>query len=93
MKRFALCATALLMSGLISIGAAKSQPLLPTPYPEMLGPNAMETPIPRQHYHQHLLPDAAPAAKGPNALGNPHTHHHYHQHLLREPYPRQWWRR
>jgi hypothetical protein len=73
--------------------AQAAQQLIPTPYPEMLGPNSMDTPIQQPHYHQELLPDAAPASKGVNALGNPHLHHGYHQHPVHTPYPRQWWRR
>lgn len=95
MRRIFLISGALLVVGWFPIGSAEAaQPLIPSPYPENFGPNAMEGTTPHPHYHQHLLRDAAPALNGPNALGNPHFGRlHRHQHLVPEPYPRQWWNR
>jgi len=83
---------AILLSVLCEGARAASQ-LIPTPYPQMLGRNAMEQQsVILPHDHSLLLDDPAPAAKGLNALGNPHLSHHTHHHP-RVPYPRQWWPR
>ncbi|WP_036263278.1 hypothetical protein [Methylocapsa aurea] len=76
--------------------ASATQRLLPTPYPEQLGPNAqIGGGARRTHRHQHLLPDPVPQTLGRNAAGNPKPYgRHRHQHLLRTPYWRQYhhWR-
>jgi hypothetical protein len=80
----------------VSAASAQQQRLLPTPYPEQLGPNAVigggaQGP----HRRQELIPDPVPQTLGPNALGNPRPfRRHKHQRLLRTPYWRQYhhWR-
>ncbi|MGB6324326.1 MAG: hypothetical protein WBG11_00745 [Methylocella sp.] len=55
----------------ISVAAAEQQ-LIPTPNPELLGPNArIGGASPMTSAHQHLLPDPVPQSLAPNALGNP----------------------
>jgi hypothetical protein len=91
-----IVAAALLAGLLISSAAMAAQQLVPTPYPEQLGPNAqIGGGAPRAHRHQHLIPDPVPQSLGPNALGNPTpSRRHRHQHLLPTPYWRQYhqWR-
>ncbi|HUI21217.1 MAG TPA: hypothetical protein VLZ74_09255 [Methylocella sp.] len=93
----ALPAALALLAGLQPFAAlAAEQQLIPTPYPEMLGPNAqIGGGSPGTNTHQHLFPDTVPQSLGPNALGNPKPwHHHRHQQLLPTPYWRQYhhWR-
>jgi hypothetical protein len=89
-----LLIVALLSTYIVSTQAA--QQLIPTPYPEQLGPNAqIGCGAPDIGAHQHLIPDPVPQSFGPNALGNPKPFHaHRHQHLLKTPYWRQYhhWR-
>jgi hypothetical protein len=93
-KSLVICGLLVALCGLQAGPAQALQQLIPSPYPQSFGRNAMEGTIAEPHYHQHLLPDAAPALNGPNALGNPHFGHiHHHLHRVPEPYPRQWWPR
>ena len=79
----------------ISAGAAGQQ-LIPVPYPELLGPNAVIGGASTgTSAHRSLLADPVPQSLGPNALGNPRPwHRHRHQQLLPTPYWRQYhhWR-
>ncbi|HUB65497.1 MAG TPA: hypothetical protein VL996_13825 [Methylocella sp.] len=89
-------ALALLLDAFSTCAAPAAQQLIPTPYPELLGPNAeIGGGVSPTHRHQHLIPEPVPQSLGPNALGNPKPwHHHRHQHLLPAPYWRQYhhWR-
>jgi hypothetical protein len=89
-------ALALLAGLLPASGLAAGQQLIPTPYPELLGPNAqIGGGSPGTQRHQHLIPEPVPQSLGPNALGNPKPwRHHRHQHHLPTPYWRQYhhWR-
>ena len=65
-------ALALLAGLLPASGLAAGQQLIPTPYPELLGPNAqIGGGSPGTQTHQHLIPEPVPQSLGPNALGNP----------------------
>ena len=88
--------TVSLASLALASAAQAAQQLIPTPYPEQLGPNAeIGGGAPEPHRHQRLIPDPVPQSLGPNALGNPKpSRARRHQHLLKTPYWRQYhhWR-
>lgn len=87
---------ALLIAMLSVERAHAGQQLIPTPYPEQLGPNAQIGGGAGSTYGgQRLIPEPVPQSLGPNALGNPRPwRRHRHQHLLPTPYWRQYhqWR-
>ena len=76
----------------VRLAYAQQQQLIPTPYPEQLGPNAqIGGGASGPHFHQHLIPEPVPQTLGPNALGNPRPlRRHRHQHILPTPYWRQY---
>lgn len=95
------CTFGLFLAGiLVKAGLASSahaaQQLIPTPYPEQLGPDAqIGGGAPQTSGHQRLIPAPVPQSLGPNAQGNPPpSRAHRHQHLLKTPYWRQYhhWR-
>ncbi len=84
---------AILMGLLNAYNAQAAQQLIPTPYPEQLGPGAQigGGGAPEAGGHQRLIADPVPQSLGPNALGNPRpSRRHRHQHLLPTPYWRQY---
>jgi hypothetical protein len=84
---------AVLLTAMLNLSEAHAQQqLIPTPYPEQLGPNAqIGGGASGPHLHQHLIPEPVPQTLGPNALGNPAPlRRHRHQHILPTPYWRQY---